>query len=695
MPPAEHGPLTPPSFLKCQPDIRETLLWHQSRHCSVDTGDGSVPRTQLSTSRAEAQEVAQPGETFTQEISADRETAQEHEIISIDDWEENKHDTETHLYTTLKTAQDDKSDDESDSENDDLGDLASLQRQELVHELYSTSVPNSSFLSKFGQHGSPRTSLGSFRKNHLGFASPRSFDTAHSSLASYVTAHNSPQTSWGIGTLRLDARSMGKDKTYRSATPYGTDNHYNKLIDEVVSQISLHRIGPSFEIDGNFDKLKKIVDRELSPLKTLAASRFHDKAIVGLIDELSIQLVDSVDFSFSETKTQTNIRSKITPLLLEFVLKEPVSPEVVPGQVFSSEWLSYLDSKGILLHELEQLDWSGHGQHVEYRQEDANNIPLRSEKVLGHSATAIIDSVRCRRIRLARKKICCNRRLKKEDAIIEVQHLQRLQHSHIVRVVGTYTLKKELTILLYPAAEWNLDEFMDELLDAESCSSFPKRAYTALMTFVGCLSNAVHFIHQKHVKHMDIKPKNLLVRKRRDQDYKIYVADFGIARAYKSAEDSETDSPISFTRAYAAPEVILQDKRGFSADVFSLGCVFIEMLATMYSSTPNHNKRQALLELRKSKTGDTSYYTNIDTVRQWSLEVFGKVSKNSEKVPCPVSFLAGTFSLVLEMIDELPGLRPSMIRIKEWTARDCCSECESGPEPFEAADAAPSIPSSH
>ncbi|KAF2196317.1 kinase-like protein, partial [Delitschia confertaspora ATCC 74209] len=95
----------------------------------------------------------------------------------------------------------------------------------------------------------------------------------------------------------------------------------------------------------------------------------------------------------------------------------------------------------------------------------------------------------------------------------------------------------------------------------------------SLRRFFGCLSAAMSFIHQNNVKHMDIKPKNILVQRR-----EIFIADFGVARAYRSAHESETDGPTAFTRMYAAPEVALQDKRGFSADIFPLGCVFLEML---------------------------------------------------------------------------------------------------------------------
>jgi serine/threonine protein kinase len=52
-----------------------------------------------------------------------------------------------------------------------------------------------------------------------------------------------------------------------------------------------------------------------------------------------------------------------------------------------------------------------------------------------------------------------------------------------------------------------------------------------LIDFIGCLSNAIAFIHKENIKHMDIKPKNLLVWARKGRDFKTYVADFGIARS--------------------------------------------------------------------------------------------------------------------------------------------------------------------
>jgi hypothetical protein len=187
----------------------------------------------------------------------------------------------------------------------------------------------------------------------------------------------------------------------------------------------------------------------------------------------------------------------LTSLVPQFLATVHTSSNTGSDLVFSSAWLNYLHSRRIIVDPKDELDWSGRGQHVECELVDEKVIPLTSEKILGNSASAIVDSVRCRRIKLARKRIFCHRRLKKEDAIIEVEYLQRLQHAHIVRVVGTYTFKKELAILIYPATQWNLDEFMDELLDPESSINTStesskvwqlRSSVSAMGIFFGCLS---------------------------------------------------------------------------------------------------------------------------------------------------------------------------------------------------------------
>jgi len=112
-----------------------------------------------------------------------------------------------------------------------------------------------------------------------------------------------------------------------------------------------------------------------------------------------------------------------------------------------------------------EKDWSGRGQHAEFLRSEKRLLDtiFEVEDILGSTRTAVVQSVMCRRILLARKTIRCNKQFTQEQAIKEVAHLTRLQHLHIVQVIGTYIMDTSISILLYHVADYNLAVFLDRL----------------------------------------------------------------------------------------------------------------------------------------------------------------------------------------------------------------------------------------
>jgi serine/threonine protein kinase len=343
---------------------------------------------------------------------------------------------------------------------------------------------------------------------------------------------------------------------------------------------------------------------------------------------------------------------------------------------------------------MDQKDWSGRGQHVEYGKDEAGQIPLQHVALLGVGAAASVDRVRCKRITLARKTIRCSRRLKREVAITEVEHLQRLTHSHIVRVIGTYVLGNTLSILLYPATDYNLESFMDSIFEEEAEASSHEDQivrFGVLPGFFLCLASALVHIHEKAIKHMDIKPQNLLVRDMGrngsagpGREFKIYVADFGIAKAYRSSAEAETDTPTSFTARYGAPEVVAQEKRGLSADVFSLGCVYTEMLAVV-ASIDGVDMREELQAIREANAGkEKSYQANIAEVVVWMNSLAYEHSAHMI-----------LHAQTIQMLSSSPEGRPSAADLVEafgFLRETYSCNCEDGPDPLEADTIRPSQP---
>ncbi|KAF2119640.1 kinase-like domain-containing protein [Lophiotrema nucula] len=347
---------------------------------------------------------------------------------------------------------------------------------------------------------------------------------------------------------------------------------------------------------------------------------------------------------------------------------------------------SLLQQRDLVPSPMLETDWSGRGQHVEYEVAEQDQIPLQAEKILGQTRNALVESVKCRRVRLVRKIIRCTRwnGLKLEDALIEVQHLYRVQHAHIVRLVGTYVTGSDLAILTYPCAQWNLEQFMREV------PSFPdiEARARSLRQFFTCLAKVLDFMHSFPLKHMDIKPANLLVRDISNSEleghgpYKIYVTDFGIAKTYPAAEESDTETPTPFTRAYAAQEVVLQESRGLSADIFSLGCVYAEMLAVILDLSmdmPESKCREGLATARgQNEAGVRAYHLSTKEVRSWLTQL---------DIQEPELDVVREWTY--NMIDLDPAQRPSAQHIAHDPQLPFpCVSCtlRTGPEDFEVAE---------
>ncbi|KAF2464471.1 kinase-like protein [Lindgomyces ingoldianus] len=156
------------------------------------------------------------------------------------------------------------------------------------------------------------------------------------------------------------------------------------------------------------------------------------------------------------------------------------------------------------------------------------------------------------------------------------QHIKRLQsHLHIIRVFGSYTCGRELGMLLIPIANGgDLRAYLQDIKDSDT--PITEKQYSVLNHSFGCLASGLAFIHKHTIRHKDIKPKSILIH----NDRVIYT-DFGISYDASQQNTTTTGKPEALTMRYCAPEVANWEKRNRKSDVFSLGCVFIEILAVL------------------------------------------------------------------------------------------------------------------
>ncbi|MFC8384461.1 serine/threonine-protein kinase [Nocardia sp. NPDC057272] len=84
--------------------------------------------------------------------------------------------------------------------------------------------------------------------------------------------------------------------------------------------------------------------------------------------------------------------------------------------------------------------------------------------------------------------------------------------------------------------------------------------------------------HRHGLLHRDVKPANILLEPVEDAPDRVLVADFGIARAAGDGTALTAVGTVVATLAYAAPELLTEQRVDHRADVYALGCTLFELL---------------------------------------------------------------------------------------------------------------------
>jgi len=286
-----------------------------------------------------------------------------------------------------------------------------------------------------------------------------------------------------------------------------------------------------------------------------------------------------------------------------------------------------------------------------YVDVEEKQLPYTQRRILGSGGCSVVDEVEDRTTgRVFARKVFIpktrNRRRMKELFDNELKVVQSLKHHHhIIRIFATYTVKETgvLALLLTPVADGGdldnyLDKFSTYLLSdrLKNSAQILTMGYTLYNAF-GCLAAGLAFMHKNKIRHKDIKAQNILIHQGR-----VLYTDFGLSFDSNMCENSTTEGPTDMTRKYAAPEVLAGEPRNSSSDVYSLGCVFIEISAALHK--PLHH----------------------DDIHRFSASMDAIHEKLSTRNDCPseMSFIP---RVILEMTSRHPPSR--------WTADHVWKTC--------------------
>ena len=194
----------------------------------------------------------------------------------------------------------------------------------------------------------------------------------------------------------------------------------------------------------------------------------------------------------------------------------------------------------------------------------------------------------------------------------EVEILKQLRHPHIISLVAYCITSDELWLFMTPVAEKDLATYLR--VDAIQAAGIADRE--RLRNWESCLASALKYLHVSGFVHGDIKPQNVLI----SFDLKIYLADFGSARAksHKGSGGIEARLKSTLTPKYSAPEVSYYKSVSYSweiraaADIFSLGCVWVEM-ETVYTGL----SIQEFESFRSGGSAYNSFQANLPRTYLW------------------------------------------------------------------------------
>lgn len=157
----------------------------------------------------------------------------------------------------------------------------------------------------------------------------------------------------------------------------------------------------------------------------------------------------------------------------------------------------------------------------------------------------------------------------------EIELLQGLQHPNIVQYLGTSVDEHHLNIFL---------EYVPGGSIAEMLKQYNTFQEPLIKNFVRQILAGLSYLHSRDIIHRDIKGANILV----DNKGGIKISDFGISKRVEASAmlnsggggggKGHLNRPSLQGSVYwMAPEVVRQTAHTKKADIWSLGCLIVEM----------------------------------------------------------------------------------------------------------------------
>ncbi|RHJ91398.1 serine/threonine-protein kinase [Parabacteroides bouchesdurhonensis] len=182
----------------------------------------------------------------------------------------------------------------------------------------------------------------------------------------------------------------------------------------------------------------------------------------------------------------------------------------------------------------------------------------------------------------------------KEKLIKEAKILSEVHHPYIVNVLEVFEENNTAYIVMEYISGNSLKSMMDKN------GVLPEHV---VLKYVHQIGEALQFVHEKNILHLDIKPSNILI----DKDDNARLIDFGVSKRYDIEEQETSTTMLTLSKGFASIEQY--DNEGtqvFSPcpDVYSLG-------ATMYNLLTGRIPTESILRATRPLQNPSEVNPNI------------------------------------------------------------------------------------
>ncbi|KAI2611096.1 kinase-like domain-containing protein [Hypoxylon fragiforme] len=367
------------------------------------------------------------------------------------------------------------------------------------------------------------------------------------------------------------------------------------------------------------------------------------------------------------------------------------------------------------------------GDHVVY--DDPEVVPINVDKRPGLSLNNAVD-----RVELPNRpgQVFSRRRiptgtgpglLTEDELVFEINKARSIENDHIMSYFASYIHQGSVYVLFTLPNDFSLKSLLIAMPGPlKSLAKQDRRRL--LMNWIHCLVDTLCYLHNRGLSHGNIKPSTILF----NSDNHIFYTDISRLNTEVMAYAMDRSTFDKESYDYAAPEqwyrpsstnhsnvhrrstllassasISSSEHSAFSinragsdggysasmphaptpslnpqaADIFSLGCVILELLSLqMKRQTRSFASHRGAKHKQAGRGGavlDSSFHKNLGQVESWMAGLVKEASKKDDQV---FRGVAPMLHVVARMLSAVPHERPTALEVERCTYRILTENCQ-------------------